>query len=68
MSHSWRSKAADVQILIDYNSCTGQKRPMFDFYSDMIYDSGEGVESGRCVNSPNLWLISNKLLLINDES
>ena len=29
------------------------KRPMFDFYSDMIYDSGEGVESGRCVNFPN---------------
>ena len=51
MSHNWRSKAADLQILIYYDSLyTGQKRPMFDFYPDMIYDSGEGVESGRCVN------------------
>ena len=54
MSHNWRSKAADVQILIDCDSlCTGQKRPMFDFCPDMIYDSGEGVESGRCVNFPH---------------
>ena len=52
MSHMKGSKAADVQFFSRNDLLLiskGRKRPMFDFCLDLIYESDEGVESGRCI-------------------